>query len=219
MNLEFKFGGNNNSFDQNKRTMTWKDSTTPISRLRSDSGNSIFMKSANQRTIIQTMPLPLEKNSNHGENEQTASDNESKIHESFSSFLSSSIGNNVPELFDWAIDKSSIQSCRTPFECYCFPIHTPTDRKRQDNDCIYEVHYSLISDRDDEDGEDGIETIRPYVPFVLSEHCEYAMNLILTVQDPKHSSRKRNLHFANVDGLSRRDRNSDRLSNRENRLP
>ena len=53
----------------------------------------------------------------------------------------------------------------------------------------------------------------------MSEHCEYAMNLILTVQDPKHSSRKRNLHFANVDSLSRRDRNSDRLSNRENRLP
>lgn len=119
------------------------------------------------------MSLPLEKNSNHCENEQTASDNESKNDESFSSFLPSSIGNNIPKSFGWAIDNSSIQSCRTPFECYCFPIHTPTDRKRRDNDCVYEVQHSLISDSDDEDGEDGIETIRPYVPFVLPEYCEY----------------------------------------------
>ena len=154
-------------------TMTWKDSTTPISRLRSDTHNDITTKVVNHRTIMQKIPLPLNNDLHYdGENKQTRSNNESSSDESFSSFLPSSIGSNISKSFDWAIETSSVQSCRNPFECYCFPIHSPTARKR-DKDHFYEVQHSMISDSNDENEEDGIEAIRPYVPFILPNYCEY----------------------------------------------
>ena len=148
--------------------MTWKDSTTPISRLRSDTRNDITTKVANHRTIIERMPLPLNNDLHYNENQQESSDKESNNDEYSSSLLPSSIGSNISKSFDWAIGTSSVH----PFECYCFPIHSPTARKR-DNDYFYEVQHSPISDSDDENEEDRMETIRLFVPFVLPNYCEY----------------------------------------------
>ena len=69
-------------------TMTWKDSTTPISRLRSDTNNDITTKVVNHRTIMQKIPLPLNNDLHYDdENKQTRSNNESSSDESFYTVL------------------------------------------------------------------------------------------------------------------------------------
>ena len=133
------------------------------------------------RTMLLTLSLKKEVQSNDYVQNKRSND-ESKNDESFSSFLSPSIGSNISKLFDWALETSLIEFRWNPFECYFFPIRFLTTRKqavtaghrrRRNGDSVYEVRQSLVSDRDDEDGDERKEDLRPHAPFILLQNCEY----------------------------------------------
>ena len=167
---------------------SWTDWKNPAAISRIGSNNCIDndRNFANHRTISSALSSPLKNDVLHGNDKvkDEESNNESKNDESFTSVLTSSIGSNVSKSFDWAIETSTVESCRNPFEYYCFPVYeaTPTARKQavfarhrrhKTGDCIYEMRQSLISESEDENEEEEKEDDRPFIPFTLPLHCEY----------------------------------------------
>lgn len=122
-------------------------------------------------------------NYNYNYNDDYNDNNKSQNDESFSSFLSSSLGDNISKSFDWALETTTMQSCQNPFECYCLPINLQATRyqtasnrqqreKTEEDDDDDEVSRTPIPDDDDDDTEEE-EDHRPYVPFRLPPSCEY----------------------------------------------
>ena len=179
--VEFKSCNSCNGFecsnDIDKRRMKWKYDTA-ITRISSNAAIGSNEKISNQTTFTMALPSP-KRNDAYGNvyNGNTETDDESQNDESFSSFLSSSIGSNISKSFDWALETSTTHSCQNPFGFYCVPIKSNPIARKQ---IVITRHQRDHKEEDDDDevqptpasdSEEGV--LHPYVPFSLPSFCEY----------------------------------------------
>ena len=169
------------SNDIDGRQAKWNDaidiarSNTPINH---DDNNINIHRTSRRVSSSPSTNAANGNNFNDNDNDNHKSQND----ESFSSFLSSSLGNNISKSFDWALETTTMQSCQNPFECYCLPINlqatryqTASNRQQreqtEEDDDDDEVSRTPVPDDDDDNEEE--EDHRPYVPFRLPPSCEY----------------------------------------------
>mmetsp|Transcript_26350 Transcript_26350/g.61735 ORF Transcript_26350/g.61735 Transcript_26350/m.61735 type:complete len:232 (+) Transcript_26350:135-830(+) len=129
----------------------------------------------------QSLPRNRVDGDNFDENDESVLDNE----DSFSSFLPSSIGDNISKSFDWALETTTMQTCQNPFESFCFPLNFPNspnedgstaqEREQSEENGHGEevVHRIPFSESDDHIDVNHEEEHQPYIPLRLPSACEY----------------------------------------------
>mmetsp|Transcript_28780 Transcript_28780/g.61785 ORF Transcript_28780/g.61785 Transcript_28780/m.61785 type:complete len:249 (-) Transcript_28780:195-941(-) len=179
-----------NKFESNDADERWTKWNDDIAIARIDDNAGIDDKDRighRYNSSISALQSPLRngvhednKYSNEKENEKIADQSETDEEESFTSFISTSIGSNISKSFDWALETTTMQSCQNPFEYYCIPV-TPTTgeedsfirlQQQERQETGEKVRRISFADNSD-DGEDEEDAHRPFVPFRLSLLCEY----------------------------------------------
>ena len=139
------------------------------------------MSFSHQSSTRQTLPSQPRSTVESGIYEDYC-ENKHENDDSFSSFLSWSIGENISKSFDWALDLTASQTCQIPFKFSCHPINFPKtcSQNRTSGHRCYQAEEdygdveltSLLESEEENDQKDKDEK-RLYIPFRLPLSCEY----------------------------------------------
>lgn len=161
--------------------MNWRD-TVATARI-GNNANILSSKDVDNNTTSSRTSISRNDEDGIDYTKNEDCDNVSKNDESFSSFLSSSIGSNISKSFDWALETTTMQSCQNPFECYCLPMKPPTARqqtgitrlrrKQPEEDESDEARRMSLGESEDDNEEEKDISLKPYVPLSLPLFCEF----------------------------------------------